>query len=388
MKKTLYTILFCSLLSIGFHLYLSERSYSIATDEVEASTICYISHSWNCDNTLNSPYSEFADIPLSNWGFSTQFIIVLLSLLLLIGWTENATLTWLILSCFATVSAGASLIMLGISLFLLRSFCPFCIILYFLSFVIITCVFLSIKQIFPLPSFRKLRLPLSIFFTLMVLTTILTHLIFINIHNIKSTEKIVKSNVMDWISASVKHSTEKALLTTGPSRKEALITITEFADFLCSHCRNYYYILKMFKSSNPHIRIEYFSFPLDQCKSKRASCALIRAVYCAERQNQGWNIHGLVFEHQKEFITLTDDKKTFQKIKEVGHRLPVTWDTWFQCVESSTTTEVQYKQIKAGNDMNIIGTPSFFVNGKKVYHRYFTKTIKAIQKHLKKANKK
>lgn len=387
MKKTLYIIFFCSLLSIGLHLYLSERSYSIATDKAGASSICHISHSWNCDNTLNSSYSEFAGIPLSNWGFATHLIIAFLALLLLLGWTENSSLIWFTLSCLATFSAGASLTMLGVSLFFLHLFCPFCIALYFLSFITIVCVFPHIKQALSLSSLKKACLFLSSAFALLVLASILTHLIFMNTHNIKSTDRIVISNIKDWISAPIKHIKEKALLTTGPLREEALITIVEFADFLCPHCRDNYYILKIFKASNPQTRIEYFSFPLDQCKTKRASCALIRAVYCAEKQNQGWNMHGLIFDNQKKFIPLKEDKKAFQKVKEIGHQLPLTWDKWFQCTESSTAMDIQNKQIKAGNDINITGTPTILVNGKKVHHKYFTKTIKAIQKYLKQTRK-
>ncbi len=383
MKNKLYIILICSLLSMGFQLYLSERSYSIASDKVEGSTICHINDSWDCDNTLTSPYSEFIGIPLSNWGFSTHLIIALLSLLLLIGWAENTALVWLTLSLFASLSAGASLIMFSISLFALRLFCPFCVILYVLSFVIAVCALPSGKHGISLPSLKKAKLLLSGSSIGLILTTILLHLIFMNTHNIKSTDKTVQSNVMDWNSAPVKHSTEEALLTTGPAKTEAAITITEFADFLCSYCRKSYYILKIFKASNPKVRIEYFSFPLDQCKSKRASCALTRAVYCAEKQEQGWKMQETVFEYQKEFITIMDDKKAFQKVKDLNNDLQMNWDKWTECINSPSAIEAQKNQIKAGNDMNVMGTPSLFVNGKKINHVYFTKTIKAIQDTIK-----
>ena len=375
MKSKLYIILICSLLSMGFQLYLSERSYSIASDKVEGSTICHINDSWNCDNTLTSPYSELIGLPLSNWGFSTNLIIALLSLLLLIGWAENANPVRLTLNLLASVSAGASLIMLCISLFVLHLFCPFCVILYVLSFAIAICAFLTGKPDISLPALKKAKLLLSGSSVGLILTAIIIHLVFMNTYNIKSTDKIVQSNVMDWNSAPVKQSIEEALLISGPSKKEAIMTITEFADFLCSYCRKSYYILKIFKASNPRVRVEYFSFPLDQCKSNRASCALTRAVHCAEKQKQGWKMHEVAFEHQKEFISITDDKKTFQTLKDLNSDLQISWDKWTECVNSPSAIEAQYKQIKAGNDMNVMGTPSLFVNGKKVNHVYFTKTI-------------
>lgn len=380
MKKKIYIILICSLVSMGFHIYLSERSYSIASDKVDSSTICHINNTWNCDNSLTSSYSEFLGIPLSNWGFSTHVIIALLSLLLLIGWTENATLIWLTLSCVASLSAGASLVMLSISLFVLNLFCPFCVILYVLSFVIAISAFPAAKHSFSFLSFKKARLLLPGTFITLIITAIITHLIFMNTYNIKSVDKIVRSNVMDWSSSPVKYSKETPLLTAGPSREKASVIITEFADFLCSYCRKSYYILKLFKASHPQVRIEYFSFPLNQCKSESASCSLTRAVHCAEKQNQGWNIHKVAFENQKTFSSLKERKKVFQKIKELGKKISLNWDQWLKCANSPSAIEAQNKQIKAGNDMNVIGTPSLFINGKKVNNRYLTKTLNAILK--------
>ncbi len=384
MKKHLYIIFICSLLSIGLHLYLSSRSYNLASDKVTDSNICYINSSLNCDNTLNSPFSEFMGIPLSDWGMATNIFITFLALFLLIGWTENISLMWLTLSSFATLSAGSSLVMLGISAFLLQLFCPFCIILYLFSFIIAICAFLSGKQHFSLSSFKKSYLFISGVSLTWIITGVLIHLIFVNTHNVKSTKEIVKLNVMDWMSAPVKQSGETALLTKGPSKQETSIIITEFADFLCSYCRNSYYILKIFKASNPQVRVEYFSFPLDQCKGNSASCALTRATYCAEQQNQGWNMHELIFEQQSKFNFTMGEQKTLEQLKDLSRHFSLDWDRWSECINSPSTLEVQKKQLKAGENMGVEGTPSLFVNGKKIQHKYVTKTLQAIRKHLKK----
>ena len=185
------------------------------------------------------------------------------------------------------------------------------------------------------------------------------------------------------MSAPVKHSQEKALLKAGPSQEEAIMTIIEFADFLCSYCRNNYYILKLFKASNPLVRVEFFSFPLDECKSKRPSCFLTRAVYCAEKQNQGWSMQGIIFENQKQFVPITNNEEALQKLKTLSKNLPVEWNQWLKCLNSEEAIEAQNKQMRAGSNMNVKNTPSVFINGKKAHHRYFTKTIKAIQKKIK-----
>ena len=384
MKKNLYIIFICSLLSIGLHLYLSSRSYNLATDKVAGSNICHINNSFNCDNTLNSSFSEFMSIPLSDWGIATHLIMTFLALFLLIGWIENISLMWFILGAFSLLSAGASFVMLGISAFILNLFCPFCLILYLLSFITAICAFLSGKQYFSLSSVKKSYLFISGVGSIWILTGVLIHLVFVNTYNIKSAEEKIRLNVMDWMSAPVKQSGEKALLTKGPSREKANAIITEFADFLCLHCRNSYYVLKIIKTSHPQIRIEYFSFPLDQCKNKSVSCTLTRATYCAEQQNQGWNMHELIFEHQNKFNFTMENQKALEKLKGLSRHLSLDWDKWSKCINSPAALEAQSKQLKAGENMGVKGTPSFFINGKKVEHEYFTKTLQAIRKHLKK----
>ena len=383
MKTKLYIIFLGSLLSIFLHLYLSDRSYSISSDKVKTSSLCHINESLNCDNTLTSPYSEFAGLPLSNWGFATYFIIALLSLLLILGWSESPNLITFTINVLTITSVITSLIMFSISLFILNSFCPFCIILYLLSFIIAISAFLLYKPL-SLAVIKKSRLLLPGTFISLALTALLTHSIFTKIHNIKPAKAIVQSNVKDWMSAPVKHSQEKALLETGPSQEEAIMTIIEFADFLCSYCRNNYYILKLFKASNPLVRVEFFSFPLDACKSNRPSCFLTRSVYCAEKQNQGWNMQGIIFENQKQFVSITNNEEALQKVKTISKDLPVEWNQWLKCLSSKEAIEAQNKQMRAGNNMDVRNTPSVFINGKKVHHRYFTKTIKAIQKKMEK----
>ena len=386
MKKNLYIISICSFIAIGFHLYLSSRSYSLSADKVEESNICHISSSLNCDNVLASEYSELANIPISNWGFATHLLIALLSLTLLIGWAEKPALLWVSLSSLSLLSALASLVMLSISIFILHVFCPFCIILYLLSFIILACTFFSAK--ISISSLKEARLFVPSVFFVLILISFMSHLIFTNTYNIQSVQKTVKLNMMDWKSSPVKSTEEKALLTTGPNKEKVVVTITEFADFLCSYCRNSYYILKILKSTHPEIRIEYFSFPLDECKSKKASCILTKAVYCAENQNNGWNMHDIIFDNQKRFIHLTDKQKAISVLKELSQDLPLKWNQWDECLKSSAALELTKKQMKAGKDMNITGTPSLFVNQKKINNRYFKKTLSAIHHYLEKQNQK
>ncbi len=354
-------------------------------DSAGESSLCHISESLNCDHALTSPYSELGGVPLSGWGFALNLLISLLALFLLTGGAgEGASLSGFLLKTLSALSAGASLIMAGISLFLLQIFCPVCVLLYLLSFVVFFCVFLFVKTD-PVHAFRPVMRALLFVAFGGVLTGVLTHLIFVKIYDIKSVEQTVKRNVLDWMSEPVADSGKKALLAQGP--KSALVTVTEFADFLCSFCRKSHYILQSLKTLDPHIRMEYFSFPLDQCKGTRVSCVLTRAVYCAEKQNQGWSLHKLIFKHQKKFIPMTEDQTAVETLKQLSGHLPLHRKKWSECLNSAGAFSFTEEQIKAGENIKIRGTPTLFVNGKRISHLYLTKTIKTIYQKLAKSTK-
>ena len=381
LKKSLYIIFICSTTALGLHLYLSVRSYSLSVDTAGKSAICHINESLNCDHALSSVYSEFAGIPLSNWGFVLHLLISLMTLLLLMGESEKTDFIRFLLRVLSGFSAGASLIMMGISFFLLNFFCPICIVLYLLSFIIFICAFFSTKNQFKILSLKTLRG----FFPVVagwVLMSFLLHLIFIKTYDIQSVEQTVKRNLMDWVSEPVRESGEKALLSKGPEK--AVTTITEFADFLCVFCKKSYYVLRSMTALDSQIKVEYFSFPLDECKGKRASCALTRAVFCAEKQNQGWNMHDIIFERQKVFMSLTDEKVVLEKLKGLSAHLPLVWEDWSKCLQSSLAFSAVKKQIKAGGNVRIKGTPFILVNGKRINNQYLTRTIKSIHQKQKK----
>jgi len=225
-----------------------------------------------------------------------------------------------------------------------------------------------------------------------ILTGILSHLVFVNLSNTTSSSQLIRANVLDWLSAPIRSTSQAPLLKYGkkPDSKNQL-RITEFADFLCPYCKNSYYTLKLLKSSRPDLYVEYYSLPLDQCQGDGVSCTLTKGVYCAEKQKQGWNMHHLIFDNQKKFISLSGGyDKTIEVLKQVSGQLPVQWLEWEDCIQSQSAMDIQKAQLQAGQQMNITSTPTILVNGKKIEkikQQYFIKTIQAIKKHLEKNGK-
>ena len=391
MKKHILIIFICALSSIGFHTYLSLRGQALINGDVQGSSICRINDYLNCDNALASDYTTFAGLPISDWGVATGVMIASLSGALLLGFVENIAATWIALAFFVYLSAGASLVMLSISIFILHLFCPFCVILYVLSFLIAAFYFIAFprdqqisKAITQLWKNKQWKWITSVLVSWTVLA-ILSYMIFLQVGNNRLASQYAQSFFLDWKSAPVKTTNIQPLLEKEPTETHPAFTVTEFADFLCSHCRRSYYLLKAFLSANPDIHIQFFAFPLDHCQNKYSvSCFLTRSVKCAKEQSQGWNMHDIIFEHQKQFTRSSNSKKIINILKEIFQPVEsFNWSTWENCVHAMESVTTAKKQIQAGEDMQIRGTPAFFVNGKKLSQQYFIQTLRAIREHLK-----
>ena len=93
-------------------------------------------------------------------------------------------------------------------------------------------------------------------------------------------------------------------------------------------------------------------------------------------------MHHLIFDNQETFISLSESNKTIETLKQIGMPLSLQWPEWESCIQSSSAMDIQKAQLEAGKQMNITGTPTILVNGKKIKQQYLIKTLQEIQKYL------
>ncbi|MFX8778144.1 DsbA family protein, partial [Acinetobacter baumannii] len=89
---------------------------------------------------------------------------------------------------------------------------------------------------------------------------------------------------------------EKGLIKSSGDISKATVTIVEFADFLCPHCKSAATSLDAFINNNPNAKLVFKTFPLDgkcnkgmQHQGDGVRCQLAAAPVCADQMNQsGW----------------------------------------------------------------------------------------------------
>lgn len=137
----------------------------------------------------------------------------------------------------------------------------------------------------------------------------------------------------------------------------APLQIVEFADFECPYSRDESFVIRELTARYPNkIHFVYRDFPLDDIHPHARVAA--QAGACAERQGKFWALHDKMFQNADRLGEL--DIKTYAL--ESGLDM-VKFNQCFD--EGQTKEEVQIDRAD-GVAAGVQGTPTFFINGKRV----------------------
>lgn len=134
----------------------------------------------------------------------------------------------------------------------------------------------------------------------------------------------------------------------------AAVTVVEFADFQCPHCKEAAGIVKkLVESHGQKVRFVYRHMPINPSGISRK---VAEAADCAGQQGKFWEYHDLAFEQQKKL----DDKSPLKlatelKLDEVKFKT---------CLEDPKTAEALKTAEEEARFLGVTGTPNFFVDGK------------------------
>lgn len=136
--------------------------------------------------------------------------------------------------------------------------------------------------------------------------------------------------------------------------KKASVTIVEFADYNCPHCKEASGIFeKLYKKYKGKVNFVYGDYSIIGNSAKIAE-----AAYCAGKQNKYWQFHHEAFKNQGKM----DDKK----ITEVAKALGIKAKAFATCQKAKATTEFVARSKEEGARIGVTSTPTIFVNGRKV----------------------
>ncbi len=347
------------------HGYLLKGHYDLHYGEVSGQLMCDISDRFSCSAASASRWSEFLGVPMALWGLLANLAFVTLAAWdpLTEGDGKLANRTGLL--SISTVLVLASIVMGAISLTALNSLCIFCIGTYVLSFGTMIGTWFGFRPNLK-PTFKLSFV--GVVFAFGISGFILNDQLRSGYTDGQDTGLRTAAALQDWQQNPVIEIAETDPLAMGPSRTEARMTIVEFADFRCIHCKLAVAPLKAFVNSQSDIRLEFYSWPLDgECntsiqQANGASCLLARAVWCARSKAQkGWEAHERVFARFEEWRTADAIRSGLDSLATEIKMPP---EDLKSCVDSDAAKTAIVAQARLGTALNIRGTPAIYANGK------------------------
>ncbi len=156
---------------------------------------------------------------------------------------------------------------------------------------------------------------------------------------------------------------ELAKKATGPHRgpANAAITIVEFSDLQCPHCKDAQPAVDKLLAAHPEVRLVFQNFPLPS-----HNWAFKAASYadCAGRTNNDafWKFIHSVYEAQPQVTEANADEKLTSLAEAAGLKGA---DIAACAAKAETATRVR-SSVELGKSVEVESTPTFFLNGRRI----------------------
>jgi protein-disulfide isomerase len=154
--------------------------------------------------------------------------------------------------------------------------------------------------------------------------------------------------------AGMKHLPLEGSPNKGP--ESAPVTIVEFADFECPHCRAAVPELDAVMAAHPdQVRLVYKFTVLPMHVHAEAAA---RAAFAAGQQGKFWEMEHLLFERQ-EHLEQAD-------LERYAHMLRLDLAKWKVDMDSAAAKERLAQDRKLADDLKLKGTPTIYINGREL----------------------
>jgi len=149
----------------------------------------------------------------------------------------------------------------------------------------------------------------------------------------------------------------------GPSRgpADAPVTVVDFSDLQCPHCKDAHPTLEKLVAENKNVRLVFQNFPLPM-----HDWAAKAAAYadCVGRSSNDafWKFISSVFAAQSDITAANADEKLTALADSAG----VKGADIAACAAKPETTSRVEKSVALGKALNVNSTPTIFVNGRRL----------------------
>jgi len=155
---------------------------------------------------------------------------------------------------------------------------------------------------------------------------------------------------------------------------DAPVTIVEFSDFQCPYCAKLQTVIEEVLKTNPdNVKLVFKDFPLSFHQHAKNASIATRA---AGEQGKYWEMHDMIFINYK--------KLSPEKFNEFAKTLNLDMEKFSADFKSGKYDKDIQADINLGKKLGVSGTPTLFINGKRMQNRSPEDFKKAIESYIKK----
>jgi protein-disulfide isomerase len=146
----------------------------------------------------------------------------------------------------------------------------------------------------------------------------------------------------------------------GPA--DAKVTLVEFSDFECPHCRELHEELIAIETKYPDLHVVYKDFPLTGIHPWAQTAAI--GGRCAYEQNPAsfWKVHDEIFDSQD----LLSPENIWDKLVGFAKDAGLDVDTFKACLSSPDAEKAVNANHAEGVALDVNSTPTVFINGRPI----------------------
>ena len=354
-------------------------------------SLCDVNQTFSCGAVSESKYARLFGLPLGLYGAGFYGALVVLALMNLSRAKKLVSLPSTILA-LSLLSAVVSVVLAGISFFLVEAFCLFCMLTWLVNFAVLGTTLWMMEAPIADSLARAAREFLHFYRSAGYYAA---GFVFLGVIGIGGPQfNKYEAQAMDYASLRIvegvasgkgpgaqfgsvrlpplvptpglEKQTEDLTLAghepmAGPP--DAPIQLVLFSDFECPYCQRAAFVLEALRQEYPDdVAVVYKHYPLDyDCnpyvhrRLHEHACAAAYASVCAKRQGRFWAMHDMMFKNR----TRLEDDDLLSYAETIG----LDTRAFTDCLEDRSVVIEVSRDIDEGKRLKIRGTPTLFING-------------------------
>jgi protein-disulfide isomerase len=144
---------------------------------------------------------------------------------------------------------------------------------------------------------------------------------------------------------------------------KAPVTIKSFSEFQCPYCADFYTKtypeIKSKYVDTGKVKFVFYEFPIEQIHPFAMKAS--EAARCAYEQDRYEDYAILLYTRQSQWV-----KAGPSKFKDYARELGLDMNEFTKCLDSGKMKDIVRKEIEEGKQLQITGTPTFFINDRRI----------------------